>query len=588
MTSNIFVPMKSRWLPVRDGCSQLPWLCALAAVFTINSLSAFGQNAVPVAGVVAAPVQTNNPQGAPAQGQPGQPGANAAGGKPAGPLVTVTTIEDKQYSAKEAEFAEGKITVKSEPPQTVAMEELQRIAFQHETTMAVEWVGQKERDLVQVGAAEGGNGVRDVQVKATGLAAKGIKQVTIVSKPQFRMWRSDVKNSPFWKILVERVGQAPVAEFYFEPPTKDLFETEIEITVTYDDNTNAKSTLKATTHTNDKPDPEYPTEKLITKLGRIATIYAQGGDLFNGGLVKGDAELFTIETSWRPELEMPITQLRAVFFDGSKPEVKTKFDQLLAKPGDDDVVFVQSADGGIAEVTGRVQGLVDGRLKVKYEGQERSIRIERVQAIVMADHPAEKGWKSTFQVYRMSSGDLFSAALTSLEPEKIKFRSQWGVEVEVPRSAVVEVTGRNTRMVNLSELTPAVVEQIPYFDRKMPFVKDKSWNDRPLKLDGKTYSRGLAVHSRCFLTYDLQGEYATFRAVVGFEEEAGERGRVVCRIVADDKELFAKPDLRSTDKPVVVQVSVKGARQLRLEVDFGEDEDIGDRIIWANARLFRE
>lgn len=588
MTSNLFVPKKSWSAADRRGVPLRHLLAALATIFAASALPAFAQNAAPVAKVVAAPAQANAQPGAPAQGQPVQAGGNAAGAKPGGPLVTVTTIEDKQYSAKEAEFADGKITVKSEPPQIVPMAELQRIAFQHETTMAVEWVGQKDRDLVQIGAADGGNGVRDVQVKATGLAAKGIKQVSIVSKPQFRVWRSDVKNSPFWKILVERVGQAPVAEFYFEPPTKDLFETEIEITVTYDDNTNAKSTLKVTTHTNDKPDPEYPTEKLVTKVGRIATIYAQGGDLFNGGLVKGDPDQITIETSWRPELEMPIAQLRGVFFDGSKPEVKTKFDQLLAKPGDDDVVFVQSADGGIAEVTGRVQGLADGRLKVKYEGQERSIRLERVQAIVMADHPVDKGWKSTFQVYRMSSGDLFSAALTSLEANVVKLRSQWGVEVEVPRSAVVEVTGRNTRMVNLSELTPAVVEQLPYFDRKMPFVKDKSWNDRPLKLDGKTYSRGLAVHSRCFLTYDLQGEYATFRAVIGFEEEAGERGRVVCRIVADDKELFAKPDFRAIDKPVVVQVSVKGARQLRLEVDFGEDEDIGDRVIFANARLFRE
>lgn len=143
-------------------------------------------------------------------------------------------------------------------------------------------------------------------------------------------------------------------------------------------------------------------------------------------------------------------------------------------------------------------------------------------------------------------------------------------------------------MVNLSELTPSNVEQVPYFDRKLVYVKDKSWNDRPLKLDGKTYSRGLAVHSRCVLTYDLAGEFATFRAIVGFEEEAGDRGRVVFRVIADDKELFAKPDFRSIEKPVVVQVSVKGMKQLRLEVDFGEDEDIGDRIIWANSRLFRE
>ena len=67
--------------------------------------------------------------------------------------MTVTTIEDKQFQAKDAEFKDGKLTVKSDPPQSVAMDELQRVAFKHETTMALEWVGQKDRDLVQIGAA---------------------------------------------------------------------------------------------------------------------------------------------------------------------------------------------------------------------------------------------------------------------------------------------------------------------------------------------------------------------------------------------------------------------------------------------------
>ena len=120
------------------------------------------------------------------------------------------------------------------------------------------------------------------------------------------------------------------------------------------------------------------------------------------------------------------------------------------------------------------------------------------------------------------------------------------------------------------------------------WVADKSWNNRPLRLDDKIYNRGLAVHSRCVLTYDLNGEYQTFRAILGFDEEAGDRGRVVCRVLVDNQEQFAKPDFRAGEKSVPVEVAVKGAKQLRLEVDFGEDEDVGDRVIWANARLYRE
>src|SRR5262249_59722487 len=115
-------------------------------------------------------------------------------------------------------------------------------------------------------------------------------------------------------------------------------------------------------------------------------------------------------------------------------------------------------------------------------------------------------------------------------------KSAGGRDIEIPREAVVEVTGRNTKMVNVSELTPLSVEQVPWFDRVMAYVRDKSWNNRPLKIDGKTYNRGLAVHSRCVLTYDLGGEFATFRALLGFDEEAGDRGRVLCRVQVEEGE----------------------------------------------------
>ncbi len=281
--------------------------------------------------------------------------------------------------------------------------------------------------------------------------------------------------------------------------------------------------------------------------------------------------------------------LRGILFDGGKPEVKTKYDQQLAKPGDDDFALVLSRDGGVAEINGRVQGLSDAGLKILYEGQERSIKLERLQALVLASHPVTHTWKGPYQVFRLSSGDMLSAAWLALGEKTCDVKLAWGKDVAFPRDAVVEVTGRNTKMVNLSEMTPLTVEQVPYFDRLISWVRDKSWNNRPLKLDGKTYARGLAVHSRCVLTYDLGGDFATFRAILGFDEDAGDRGRVVCRIVVDDKELFAKPDFRAgVEKPLPVEVSVKGAKRLRLEVDFGEGEDVGDRVIWANARLYRE
>lgn len=142
-------------------------------------------------------------------------------------------------------------------------------------------------------------------------------------------------------------------------------------------------------------------------------------------------------------------------------------------------------------------------------------------------------------------------------------------------------------MTYLSDLEPSRVEETPYFGRRMPWRRDVNLNGGPLSIDGRTFERGLAVHSRCELTYDLDGRFATFEALVGFDDDARGLGRVDCRVFADDEELYADPDLRADATPVELSLPVDGARTLRLVVDFGPEQDTGDRLIWADARLYR-
>ena len=142
-------------------------------------------------------------------------------------------------------------------------------------------------------------------------------------------------------------------------------------------------------------------------------------------------------------------------------------------------------------------------------------------------------------------------------------------------------------MTYLSDLTPSKVEETPFFGHRLPWRRDVSLVGEPLRMKGRTYARGLAVHSRCALTYDLSGRYSTFEALVGFDDAAKGRGRVDCRVFADGKELYSNPDLSASGPPVPLKLPVTGADQLRLLVDFGRGQDTGDRVIWANARLYR-
>jgi hypothetical protein len=147
---------------------------------------------------------------------------------------------------------------------------------------------------------------------------------------------------------------------------------------------------------------------------------------------------------------------------------------------------------------------------------------------------------------------------------------------------------RGGKVTYLGDLKPSKVEETPFFGHRLPWRRNVNLMGAPLLMNGQTYARGLAVHSRCVLTYDLDGRYSRFESLVGFDDASRGKGRVACRVLADGKELYSNPDLRADQPPVKLSLSVSGTEQLRLSIDYGRGQDTGDRVIWANARLLRQ
>jgi hypothetical protein len=187
----------------------------------------------------------------------------------------------------------------------------------------------------------------------------------------------------------------------------------------------------------------------------------------------------------------------------------------------------------------------------------------------------------------MTGGLVVSGRWKSIEEKTWKIETAWGQELNLPAADVRSVRFRGGQMTYLSDLEPSQVEETPFFSLRFPWRRDVNLAGEPLKMDGRTYDRGLAVHSRSVLTYDLDGRYTTFEALAGFDEAAKGRGRIACRVLADGKELYANPDLRGDAPPARLALPVAGAKRLQLVVDFGRDQDTGDRVIWADARLYR-
>jgi len=573
---------------------------SLAAVFASLSLlgvasAAYGQEkvvpaAVPVKAAPAAPAAASTPATAP--GNPAALPAKTAPAVPAGPAVI--TIYDERIDAPATAIESGELIVAANPPRRLAMDEVATVYLGNAAMLAAAWVGQDNRDLAQVGGAPAkANGVQDVHVRLTGLrAGQPIKQINLIFQhPKRRgLWRLDPSKSPAWRLVIERSQQGSAADLYFEPNEFDSFEQRYAVNIVYGDGQTAKTEIQATTHTDHqlKPGGQAAKADEAPPDSPSAIVYGRDGSQLRGELLKLGEEQLALRTSWIDKLEIPLVYLRGVRFPAvNAADAQAKFDARLAAPAAEDSAVVLGREQGASLIAGAARGIAEGKLSFVYEGAARSINQQRLAGLIFAAQPKRRGEAKPYQVLHLVSGDRVAGVWSAIAEETLSVQTAWSGPLNLPREKVEKVEFRNGKVTFLSDLQPVSVEEVPYFGRAFPYRRDQALDGRPLKLKGKFYAKGLAVHSRSVLVYDLDGEYASFKAMVGFDETAAGLGRLAVRVLGDGRELLAQPDLRSSGEPLAVDVPLAGVKELALVIDFGEDEDVCDRVIWADARVFR-
>ncbi len=117
----------------------------------------------------------------------------------------------------------------------------------------------------------------------------------------------------------------------------------------------------------------------------------------------------------------------------------------------------------------------------------------------------------------------------------------------------------------------------------------------PLRMHGTTFRHGFGVNSHSTITIALDGKYATFRTMVGIDDEvldkaddAKQRGNVDARVLGDGKVLWEAKGLRGGEKPRRVgPLDVAGVKSLVLEIGFGAEYMTLDRADWGDPILVK-
>jgi NPCBM/NEW2 domain/Protein of unknown function (DUF1583) len=432
------------------------------------------------------------------------------------------------------------------------------------------------------------NGIRDMNIALFGLRDKAIKQVMIncqtASGPVG--WRLDTSDSQDWPVVIERSGVEATADIFLEPPPGDCFEKDFTININYEDGQAGNVNTKATLHSDAKlaVDPKAP-----GGIRPDVWVYLTGDEMLYGKLEGIGPETLRFTTPWQDKVEVPLSRVAGAHVGLlDRKESRDAFRKRLESRGPEDVLLAQTKSGEVLAIAGVVEGTDNDRLRFRYQDKTRTISLKQVEGVIMALRPESRQPEELRPTFTLPNSVVISGRWKDLDTGTWKIVTKWGQELNLPAGDVQDVRFRGGKVTFLSDLTPSKVEESPYFGHRFPWRHDVNLLGEALKINGQGFDRGLAVHSRCILTYDLGRRYSRFEAIVGFDDVSRGKGRVDCRVFADGKEIYANPDLRADAPPVKLSLPVAGAQELRLHVDFGRGQDTGDRVIWANARLYRQ
>jgi len=291
-----------------------------------------------------------------------------------------------------------------------------------------------------------------------------------------------------------------------------------------------------------------------------------------------------LDASGGSTVKAPAGALGALFL-GSSPEADATFQkELKSSQRTSDVLFLRKGDR-VLRLEGAAQSFDGNVFRFLWEEEELEVPKEKVAAIVFY-RPQERA--APRPLCRLSEvfGGAFEASSLDLNNGVFAVQTPSGVAVSIPYGRVTTLDYSLARVTFLSSIDPVSAREEPYFDVVWHYRRDQNLRGGDIALGGKTFARGLSLHSRCRLTYALGGQYKRFRALVGIDDSAGNWGHVVCQVRGDDKILF-ESELRGGDAPRELDLDLAGVKLLTLFVDFVEKLDIGDRVSFADARLIK-
>lgn len=333
-----------------------------------------------------------------------------------------------------------------------------------------------------------------------------------------------------------------------------------------------------------------------TPARATVVVHLVGGDQVHGELRGGDreGEGLTMRSASLGELRIALDRLELVRFTTRAGEQDLPRLRVAADAPHDEALFVP-AKRGFDTRLGEIHAFEAGGLRFAAGGTgEPSLwRYDELAAVALRGGVPRERAAGGLLVTR--AGDRLGAELLDLHDGVLRVALEGGAEISLPLGELAAWTPLDAAVTFLSDLPPSEVVERSWFAERdaplWPFRRDAAVTGGALRAGGLVFGKGLGVHARSAMTWQVPAGCTGFVGFVAMDESVRElpvRGQVAVRVVLDGKPVFTLDKLDAgMGLQAIGRIAVATGQELRLEVDFGDGLDLGDRVAWGDAAFVR-
>lgn len=323
----------------------------------------------------------------------------------------------------------------------------------------------------------------------------------------------------------------------------------------------------------------FPERRIVSPPAPAVRVALRGGGLLIARQATVRDRTATVALHPERTVSIPLERI-ASLLTAEEAAVPQWRESAQAERQTDSLVAVRGEQR--AQLDGVVGDLSEERLEFFLDSAPISVPRGRVVAVYYAGRAANASHVEVHDVH----GNVWPADDVEWKGGSLHFTSAPTESLELTAEELVRVDFSRRRLAYLSDLTPAAVEHVPYFDVHYEVQRDQNYLGRTIRIGPEEFQKGLAVHSKTTLEYELDGGFRRFQATVGVEASAGRYGDMIARILGDGAPLW-EARLRAGEPGAAVDVPLEGVRRLTITVDYGALADIGDHAAFGDARLVK-